>query len=131
MQASILGRKIGMTQVYDEQGTLSPVTVVQAGPCPVLQVKTVETDGYDAVQIGFEEAKAHRAGKPQIGHAALNPLCIALNMEDDITRGVLIDAAGSIGYKQALPYLAKVAANDKASAQVRSAASQAFLYCVV
>ncbi len=64
---------------------------------------------------------------PQIGRSALNPMCIALNMEDDITRGVLIDAAGSIGYKQVLPYLAKVAANDKASAQVRSAASQAMV----
>jgi large subunit ribosomal protein L3 len=70
MQAAILGKKVGMTQVYDEQGRLSPVTVVQAGPCVVTQVKTVETDGYHAVQIGFEEIKAHRAAKPQIGHAA-------------------------------------------------------------
>ena len=69
MQAALLGKKIGMTQVYDEGGTLHPVTVVQAGPCCVLQVKTVDTDGYDAVQIGFEEVKAHRARQPQIGHA--------------------------------------------------------------
>jgi len=70
MQAVILGKKIGMTQVYDQQGNLLPVTVVQAGPCTVTQVKTTETDGYHAVQIGFDEVKAHRAKKPQIGHAA-------------------------------------------------------------
>ncbi|MDP6637012.1 MAG: 50S ribosomal protein L3 [Phycisphaerae bacterium] len=69
MLTALLGRKIGMTQVYDDNGVLHPVTVVQAGPCPVLQIKTVETDGYDAVQLGFEEIKAHRATKPLIGHA--------------------------------------------------------------
>ncbi|MCK4602057.1 MAG: 50S ribosomal protein L3 [Phycisphaerae bacterium] len=70
MLAAILGKKIGMTQVYDEDGVVQPVTVVQAGPCSVLQVKTTESDGYDAVQIGFGEVKAHRARKPDIGHAA-------------------------------------------------------------
>ena len=58
-----------MTQVYDDDGVLHPVTVVQAGPCPVLQIKTVKTDGYDAVQLGFGDVKAHRATKPLIGHA--------------------------------------------------------------
>ena len=70
MLAGILGRKIGMTQVYDDQGRLLPVTVVQAGPCSGLQVKTARTDGYNALQIGFEDLKPHRATKPQIGHAA-------------------------------------------------------------
>ena len=70
MHPAILGKKIGMTQVYDEAGTLHPVTVVQAGPCSVLQVKTAETDGYSAVQIGYGDVKAHRAAKPQIGHAS-------------------------------------------------------------
>jgi len=70
MLSALLGKKIGMTQVYDAEGVLHPVTVVQAGPCSVLQVKTVENDGYDAVQIGFEEVKAHRATKPGVGHAA-------------------------------------------------------------
>ena len=70
MLAALLGRKIGMTQVYDDDGVLHPVTVVQAGPCMVLQVKTTETDGYNAVQIGFEPIKPHRARKPQTGHAA-------------------------------------------------------------
>lgn len=70
MLSALIGKKVGMTQVYDESGVLHPVTVVQAGPCTVMQVKTVETDGYDAVQIGYGEVKAHRASKPQIGHAA-------------------------------------------------------------
>ncbi len=70
MQTAILGKKIGMTQVYDTKGNLLPVTVVQAGPCTVLQVKTEQTDGYEAVQLGFQDVKAHRAKKPQIGHAA-------------------------------------------------------------
>jgi large subunit ribosomal protein L3 len=70
MQAALLGRKIGMTQVYDDAGSLCPVTVVQAGPCCVTQVKCAETDGYDAVQIGFETLRPHRAPKPIIGHAA-------------------------------------------------------------
>jgi len=68
MLPALLGKKIGMTQVYDEDGNISPVTVVQAGPCSVLQVKTARADGYDAVQLGFEEVRAHRAAKPQIGH---------------------------------------------------------------
>ncbi len=70
MLPALLGKKIGMTQVYDAAGMLRPVTVVQAGPCSVLQVKTVATDGYDAVQLGYQDVKAHRATHPQIGHAA-------------------------------------------------------------
>ncbi len=70
MLQAILGKKIGMTQVYDDAGRLHPVTVVQAGPCSVLQVKTVRTDGYDAVQLGFGDVKPHRATKPQIARAA-------------------------------------------------------------
>ncbi|HUS92114.1 MAG TPA: 50S ribosomal protein L3 [Phycisphaerae bacterium] len=70
MEPAILGKKIGMTQVYDKDGVLHPVTVVQAGPCSVLQVKTAPTDGYEAVQIGYGEVKPHRATKPAIGHAA-------------------------------------------------------------
>jgi large subunit ribosomal protein L3 len=69
MHTALLGKKIGMTQIYDDEGTLQPVTVVQAGPCQVLQVKSVDTDGYHALQIGFEDVKIHRARKPQIGHA--------------------------------------------------------------
>ncbi len=65
----ILGKKVGMTQVYDEQERLLPVTVIQAGPCVVMQVKTVETDGYNAVQIGYDDVKASRRKKPAVGHA--------------------------------------------------------------
>jgi len=65
----LLGKKVGMTQVYDEQGRLLPVTVIQAGPCVVLQVKTVETDGYNALQLGYEDVKPSRRKKPQVGHA--------------------------------------------------------------
>ncbi|MFB3893351.1 MAG: 50S ribosomal protein L3 [Phycisphaerae bacterium] len=70
MLAAILGRKIGMTQVYDEKGAALPVTVLRAGPCTVLQVKTVESDGYNAVQLGFGEVKPRRARQPDIGHAS-------------------------------------------------------------
>lgn len=70
MLLALLGKKIGMTQIYDDAGVVHPVTVVQAGPCSVLQIKSDETDGYNAVQIGLEDAKPHRAAKPQIGHAA-------------------------------------------------------------
>ncbi len=65
----LLGKKVGMTQVYDEQERLLPVTVIQAGPCVVMQVKTVETDGYNAVQLGYDDVKASRKKKPAIGHA--------------------------------------------------------------
>src|SRR5690348_11452889 len=70
MQAVLLGRKIGMSQVYDAAGNLHPVTVVQAGPCRVTQIKTDATDGYNAVQMSFEPVKAQRSTKPLIGHAA-------------------------------------------------------------
>ncbi len=67
--AILLGKKVGMTQVYDALGKLVPVTVIEAGPCVVMQVKTAETDGYEAVQLGFDEVKPVRRKNPQIGHA--------------------------------------------------------------
>ncbi len=71
MKKGIIARKVGMTQIYSEDGLLVPVTVVEAGPCKVVQKKTVETDGYDAVQLGFyEETKTHRKNKPRTGHFA-------------------------------------------------------------
>ena len=66
----ILGRKIGMTQVWDDDDNVVPVTVIQAGPCAVSQVKTQATDGYDAVQIGFGDIKAKNVNKPMAGHFA-------------------------------------------------------------
>lgn len=68
MKHQLLGKKIGMTQVYDAENILVPVTVVQAGPCPVTQVKTVLTDGYNAVQIGFGEQKESRLSAGELGH---------------------------------------------------------------
>ena len=67
--AMLLGKKVGMTQVYDESGKLLPVTVIQAGPCVVMQVKTAETDGYNAIQLGFDDIKPSRRKNPQVGHA--------------------------------------------------------------
>lgn len=64
----ILGKKIGMTQVFNEDGIVIPVTVVEAGPCVVLQKKSLENDGYEAIQLGFDEKKEHRANKPELGH---------------------------------------------------------------
>lgn len=66
----ILGRKVGMTQLFDDSGKVVPVTIVEAGPCYVTQVKTVETDGYNAVQIGFEETPERKLTKGQRGHLA-------------------------------------------------------------
>ena len=65
---AILGKKIGMTQIFTETGEVIPATVIQAGPEVVTQIKTVETDGYNAVQIAFEDQKAHRVNKPMKGH---------------------------------------------------------------
>jgi large subunit ribosomal protein L3 len=67
--AMLLGKKVGMTQVYDDSGRLLSVTVIQAGPCAVMQVKAVKTDGYNAVQLGYEDVKLSRRKKPQVGHA--------------------------------------------------------------
>ena len=69
MIAVLLGKKIGMTQVYDAENVLVPVTVVEAGPCPVVQVKTPESDGYSAVQLGFSRKKPKNTSKAELNHA--------------------------------------------------------------
>jgi large subunit ribosomal protein L3 len=69
MTKGILGKKLGMTQVFTPEGLMIPVTVIQAGPCVVLQKKDQENDGYEAIQIGFEDKKERRAIKPELGHA--------------------------------------------------------------
>ena len=69
MAPAILGKKLGMTQLYDAEGRAIPVTLIQAGPCAVLQVKSRDTDGYDAVQVGFDPVKKSRIKRPQAGHA--------------------------------------------------------------
>ncbi|MGZ8427821.1 MAG: 50S ribosomal protein L3 [Candidatus Deferrimicrobiaceae bacterium] len=68
MTTGIVGKKLGMTQVFDAQGKVVPVTVIEAGPCTVVQRKKRQSDGYDAVQLGFGPKKAHRVSKPMLGH---------------------------------------------------------------
>src|SRR5579883_1743237 len=68
MLSGLLGRKVGMTQVFGPNGTVIPVTVIEAGPCVVTQIKTVAQDGYEAVQIGFEQATLKSATRPELGH---------------------------------------------------------------
>ena len=68
MQKAIIGKKVGMTQIFDESGKVIPVTVIEAGPCVVIQKKTTENDGYEAVQLGFGDVKATRLTKPMQGH---------------------------------------------------------------
>jgi len=70
MNKAIIGKKIGMTQIFSPEGKLIPVTVIEAGPCPVVQKKTTENDGYEAVQLGFAVKKAKRVNKPEKGHFA-------------------------------------------------------------
>src|SRR5579885_2187211 len=68
MLSGLLGRKVGMTQVFGPNGTVIPVTVIEAGPCVVTQIKTVAHDGYEAVQIGFEQKRLKSTTRPQLGH---------------------------------------------------------------
>ena len=68
MKKGLIGKKIGMTQIFDENGNMIPVTVIEAGPCVVVQKKTTENDGYEAVQVGYGDAKANKVTKPMGGH---------------------------------------------------------------
>lgn len=70
MKKAIIGKKLGMTQLFDNNGNVVPVTVIEAGPCVVAQKKTIENDGYEAVQIGYGDLKASKVNKPQKGHFA-------------------------------------------------------------
>ena len=98
MKKGIIGKKIGMTQIFDEIGNVIPVTIIEAGPCVVAQKKTAETDGYDAVQLGFIDAKEKHVNKPMAGHFAKAGVsakkhlkefrlddCSAINVGDVIT----------------------------------------------
>ncbi len=67
---TLIGKKVGMTQIFDEKGRVVPVTVIEAGPCVIAQVKSVETDGYNAIQLGFEDVKESKLNKPEKGHFA-------------------------------------------------------------
>jgi large subunit ribosomal protein L3 len=68
MKKAILGRKLGMTQVFNENGKIVPVTVIEAGPCVVVQKKTTEKDGYEAIQVGFDDIRTNLVNKPKAGH---------------------------------------------------------------
>ncbi|MGB2987542.1 MAG: 50S ribosomal protein L3 [Phycisphaerae bacterium] len=109
MTPALLGTKIGMTRILGDRGVVAPVTVVKAGPCVVLQVKSKDSDGYDAVQLGYGEVKPHRSTKPMIGHAAnagTGPKMVVrevrLTEPADVSRGAVLTveqfAAGATGY---------------------------------
>ena len=98
MKKAIIGKKIGMTQIFDEAGKVIPVTVIEAGPCTVTQIKTVEKEGYNSVQLGYEEIQGRKLTNPEKGHFDKNELgykkhlkefrledCSALNVGDTIT----------------------------------------------
>ena len=68
LNKAIIGKKVGMTQIFDAEGKVIPVTVIEAGPCVVTQVKTAEKEGYNAVQLGFEDVKEKKLNKPELGH---------------------------------------------------------------
>ena len=70
MKKAIIGKKVGMTQIFDESGKVIPVTVIEAGPCAIAQIKTEETDGYNAIQLGFGDVKETKLNKPEKGHFA-------------------------------------------------------------
>lgn len=79
---ALLGKKIGMTQIYDDQGRLIPVTVVEAGPCPVVHIKTIEKDQYTAVQIGFQSTKEKHLTQAELGHLQKNSLPLLAHLEE-------------------------------------------------
>jgi len=82
VKKAILGTKLGMTQIFDEHGKVIPVTVVQAGPCVVVQKKTIENDGYEAVQIGYGDIADKNVNKPQKGHFAKNDLPVKRHLRE-------------------------------------------------
>ena len=82
MQKGIIGKKIGMTQIFDENGNVIPVTLIEAGPCVVAQKKTGENDGYEAVQLGFIEAKEKHVNKPRAGHFAKNGISAKKHLKE-------------------------------------------------
>ena len=81
MEKAIIGKKVGMTQIFDEAGKVIPVTVIQAGPCTVVQKKTEEKDGYTAVQLGFEEVPERKLSKPEAGHSKKAGKCLRVLKE--------------------------------------------------
>ena len=96
----LLGKKLGMTQIFDDRGEVIPVTVIEAGPCYITQKKTLENDGYTAVQLGFEEVKPARVNKPELGHLAKSHLPslrylreFRVDDHSDLSEGQKLDAS--------------------------------------
>ena len=79
---TLIGRKVGMTQIFDEAGKVIPVTVIEAGPCVVAQVKSIETDGYNAIQLGFGDVKESKLNKPEKGHFAKAKLALKKHLRE-------------------------------------------------
>ncbi|MCI9365401.1 MAG: 50S ribosomal protein L3 [Clostridia bacterium] len=82
MNKTIIGKKVGMTQIFDEKGLVVPVTVIEAGPCTVTQVKSVETDGYNSIQLGFGEVKEKHVNKPIKGHFEKSKLALKKHLRE-------------------------------------------------
>ena len=82
MKKALIGKKVGMTQIFDEKGKIIPVTVIEAGPCVVAQVKTVESDGYNAVQLGFGDVKESKVNKPIKGHFTKSKLTLKKHLRE-------------------------------------------------
>ena len=82
MEKAIIGKKIGMTQIFDEKGLVIPVTVIEAGPCIVAQVKTTETDGYNAIQLGYGDVKENRINRPEKGHFTKAKLALKKHLRE-------------------------------------------------
>ena len=100
MVNGIIGRKVGMTQIFEESGEAVPVTIIEAGPCPIVQLKTQEKDGYQAIQLGFGKQKEGRTNKPKQGHlakAGVEPTFVLREFRvqslDDISVGNIVDAS--------------------------------------
>ena len=89
MNKGLIGKKLGMTQIFDEQEKVIPVTVIEAGPCVVAQVKTVETDGYNAIQLGFGDVKESKINKPEKGHFAKSKLTPKKHLREFRFQGVI------------------------------------------
>lgn len=82
MEKAIIGKKIGMTQIFDEKGLVIPVTVIEAGPCIIAQVKTTETDGYNAIQLGYGDVKENRINRPEKGHFTKAKLALKKHLRE-------------------------------------------------
>ena len=96
MQHFIIGRKVGMTQLFDENGNFIPVTVVQAGPCVIAQKKTIENDGYESVQIGYGEIASKNVTKPIKGHFAKNDVAVKRHLREFIPADMTSMSVGDI-----------------------------------